>query len=112
MVNVTANLQTVSITVNLAGGSGNTNIPTFNYVSITQSNTTAAVPVLTMTQADVSEEFVRYIGTASAGVLTQSIVNNTDANTMTQVGWLKIYVRDDGNQIADGAYYIPFFSIA
>ena len=71
-----------------------------------------AVPVLTVQQLDVSEEFIRFIG-ASTTDASQSLV---DAANMTTpgalMGWLKIYVRDDQstNPITDGAYFVPFYA--
>lgn len=79
---------------------------------IDQSSTTAAVPVLTVDQADVSEEFIRFIGTSANGVLTQSIVEETDVATATRAGFLKIYVSDDGNQLTDQAYFVPIYTLA
>lgn len=81
-------------------------------VHIDQSSTTGAIPVLLLDQADVSEEFIRLIGTSANAVLTQSIVEAADVATFTPVGYLKIYVQDDGNQVADGAYYLQFGTIA
>ena len=79
---------------------------------VDQSSTTAAIPVLTVDQADVSEEFIRFIGTSANAVLTQSIVEAADVASFTVAGYLKIYVSDDGNQIADGPFYIAFGTLA
>jgi len=79
---------------------------------VDQPSTTASIPTLTLDQADLSEEFIRFIGTSTNGVLTQSIVDNADIISTTLVGWLKFYVQDDGNQLPDAAYYMPFYSIA
>lgn len=81
-------------------------------VRIQQGNSAGAIPVLELEQKDVSEEFLKLIGTASSGVLTQSIVNNSDVTTPTLQGWLKCYVQDDGNQITDQAYFIPIYTLA
>lgn len=78
---------------------------------IIQSNTSGAFPVLRLDQDDVSEEFVRYVGEAASGVLTQSIVNDDDVTTATLAGWVKVYVQDDGNQITDQAYYQPIYTL-
>jgi hypothetical protein len=80
-------------------------------LTIETVDATQAVPVLTMTQLDVSEEFIRFVGTAASATLTQSIVDVGDVTTPTLVGYLKVYVQDDGNQVTDGAYFIPFYSI-
>jgi hypothetical protein len=79
---------------------------------VDQSSTTGALPVLTVDQADVSEEFIRFIGTSADGVLTQSIVEDADVTTSTPQGWLKIYVQDDGNELTDQAYFVPIFTLA
>jgi hydroxymethylpyrimidine/phosphomethylpyrimidine kinase len=79
---------------------------------IDQYEDTGAEPVIVLDQADVSEEFVRMIGQAAAATLTQSLVNEADVTTPTRVGWFKVYVQDDGNQITDGAYYVPFYTLA
>ena len=60
----------------------------------------------------MSEEFIRFIGTAAAGVLTQSIVDEGDQASQTLEGWIKIYVQDDGNQITDQAYFIPIYTLS
>ena len=78
---------------------------------IDQSNSSGAKPVVTVDQADVSEEFIRFIGTSADGVLTQSVVEEGDQAGQTLAGWLKIYVQDDGNQVADAAYHIPFYTL-
>ena len=80
-------------------------------VHIRQNGTAAAKPVLSLTQLDVSEEFIRFRGTAASAVLTQSIVNVSDVLTETTRGYLKIVITDDGNQVTDGDYFIPFVSI-
>lgn len=78
---------------------------------VDQSSTTGAKPVLTVDQADVSEEFIRFIGTSADTVLTQSIVENADVTTATLEGWLKVYVQDDGNQLTDQAYFVPIYTL-
>lgn len=80
-------------------------------LDVDQFSTTAAKPTLVVRQADVSEEFVRFIGSAANGVKTQSIVKAADA-TPTLAGWVKCYVQDDGNQITDQAYYLPIYTLA
>jgi len=79
---------------------------------VDQSSTTGAQPVLLLDQADVSEEFIKFVGSAAAGVLTQSIVNASDVTTATVAGYLRVYVQDDGNQITDQAYYVPIYTLS
>ncbi len=81
-------------------------------VAIDQSSTTGAEPVLFLDQADVSEEFIRFVGTAASAVLTQSIVDEGDVTTATRAGFVKVFVQDDGNQITDQAYFVPIFTLA
>lgn len=79
---------------------------------VDQSSSSGAKPVLTVDQADVSEEFIRFIGTSTTDA-SQSLVDAADMEDPGSiVGWLKIYVQDDQgtNPITDGAYYIPFYS--
>lgn len=80
--------------------------------SIDQSSTSGAEPVLKLDQADVSEEFIRFVGSAAAATLTQSIVAEADVTTATRAGFVKVYVQDDGNQITDQAYYMPLYTLA
>jgi hypothetical protein len=77
-----------------------------------QASSTAAQPVLYLDQADVSEEFARFVGAASTAALTQSIVAEVAVTTASRAGWLKIYVTDAGGQIAATAYYMPIYTLA
>lgn len=79
---------------------------------IDQTSSTGAKPVLLLDQGDVSEEFVKFVGAAAAGVLTQSVVDEGDQASETREGWLKVEVEDVGDQIADQAYYIPIYSLS
>jgi len=81
-------------------------------LSINQSSGTGAKPVLLLDQADVSEEFIRFIGAAASGNLTRSLVAAGDVTTATIAGYLRVYVRDDGNQITDQAYYVPVYTLS
>jgi len=99
----------------LDGGTGNIGIglvaPTAK-LHVDQSSPTGNRPVATFDQADVSEEFTRYIGTAAEGVLTQSLVDNGDVGSAALIGWEKVYIEDIGNRITDGSYYRPFYSLS
>lgn len=87
-------------------------LATVGRITVNQSSTTGAVPVAHFTQADVSEEFLRFQGSAAAATLTQSIVAAADVATFTPAGYLKLYVIDDGNQITDQAYYVQIGTLA
>jgi len=79
---------------------------------VDQGTSDAAIPVLTVDQADVSEEFIKFIGESTTDA-SQSLVDAADMTTPGSiVGWLKIYVEDvqSTNPITDGAYFVPFYS--
>lgn len=96
-----------------------TNLGTFNYVhspmpgtaSIRQGGAAAALPVETLEQIDVDEPFWKVIGTAASGNVTRSIVDEDDVVSSTLLGWVKIEVKDDGNQIADRDYFMPVYEL-
>ncbi len=69
------------------------------------------VPVITIRQADISEEFIKFIGSAISGNAAQSLVKIADVNTSTLIGLVKISIQDNGNQIPTGNYYVPFFRL-
>ena len=79
---------------------------------IDQSSASGAKPVLYLDQADTSEEFVRYRGSAANLDLTTTIVEEAAVTTATRAGFLRVYVQDDGNQITDQAYYMPIYTLA
>jgi hypothetical protein len=81
-------------------------------LDVDQFQNSEAQPVLCLDQADVDEPFTKYVGTAAAANLTRSIVDNGDVTTATLVGWTKIEIDDIGNQVTDGDYYQPFYSLA
>ncbi len=77
-----------------------------------QAGTASAKPVLLVKQSDVSEEFVRFVGTSTTDA-SQSLVDAANMTTPGSiVGWLKIYVEDlaSSGAITDGFYYVPFYS--
>jgi hypothetical protein len=88
------------------------NVGPDSQLHVTQAGAAAAVPVLHLEQDDVSEEFIRFTGQAASTVLTQSLVDDGDVTTPTLVGWFKIDVQDEGDQITDGVYWVPFYSLA
>ncbi len=79
---------------------------------VDQSESGDAIPVLLLDQADISEEFISFVGTAAAATLTQSIVAEADVTTATRQGFVKIEIEDIGNQVTDQAYFVPFFTLA
>lgn len=119
VVSGVAGSETATTVLKLINGAGSVSysfrVTDFSFPvpgAIAQSSTTGALPVIKLTQSDVSEEFVRFIGTAAAATLTQSIVAEGDVTTATRAGFVKVYVQDDGNQITDQAYFMPIYTLA
>jgi len=79
---------------------------------IDQSASGAAIPALKLDQADISEEFIRFIGTAAVSDITQSVVAEASVSTATRAGFVKVYVQDDGNQITDQSYFMPVYTLS
>jgi len=95
----------------LFGKVGNVDSPGAQ-LDIDQASSTGAVPVLKLDQGDVSEEFIRFVGTSTTDN-TQSLIDAADLEDAGAiVGWLKIYVQDDQgtNPITDGVYWVPFYA--
>ena len=79
---------------------------------VDQFNTTAAIPVLTLDQADVDHVLIKVIATAEAAGADRTLVADSDYGTPGALtGWIQIEVTDIGNRIADGDYYIPFYAV-
>ncbi len=81
-------------------------------VVIDQLSTTGAAPVLTLDQADVDEDFFKFIGTSDTNV-DRALVDAVNFTTPGAiVGWLKVNVQDDQgtDPIVDGDYYVPFYA--
>jgi hypothetical protein len=86
------------LTVLAAGNVGiGTTAPTAK-THIDQSSTTGAIPVLTLDQADLSEEFIEFVGTVGAG-------NSIDTAAIgTYYGKVRVTVAGVGYK------YIPLYS--
>ena len=81
-------------------------------LTVDQVSTSGAVPVLTVDQADVDEDFFKFIGTSDTSV-DRALVDAVDFTTPGAIaGWLKINIQDDQSTdpITDGDYYIPFYA--
>ena len=77
---------------------------------VDQSSTTGAQPVLLLDQADVNEDYFKFIGTSDTSA-DRALVDAANFTTPGAiVGWLKINVQDDQGTapIPDGDYYISF----
>ena len=71
-----------------------------------------ALEVLKLEQQDTDDEFIHFQSSAAVGDLTRAIVDEGDQGSQTLEGWLKILVTDDGDQVADQAYFVPFYSLS
>ena len=86
---------------------------TLSSLTIDQTLTDAAIPVLTLNQADVDEDYLKIIGTSDTDA-DRALVDAANFTTPGAIaGWIKIYVQDDQatNPITDGDFYIPFYSV-
>lgn len=81
-------------------------------LDVIQTDTAGAQPVIVLDQDDVSEEFIKLYGSAASATLTQSFVDVGDVTSAVLKGYFKINVQDEGNQITDGAYYVPFYTLS
>ncbi len=92
--------------------SDGSNINVTGKLQVDQALTTGAMPVLTLDQGDISEEFIRLIGSSTTDA-SQSLVDAVDLTTPgTLSGWIKVYIEDVQvtNPITDGVYYVPFYT--
>jgi len=109
------NAITWFISMSIDAVTGNVSIGTstqYGQLFVDQVDPTATEPTLTLVQRDVSEELIYMASSAAAGVLTNTFVDVGDVAAATPVGYFKVYVKDDGNQIVDGPYYVEFNSLA
>ena len=72
----------------------------------------ANLPVLHLQQADVDEPFIVFEGDAANGDLTRDLVAEADVAVATRIGFHKVEVCDDGDQIVDADYFVPMYSLA
>lgn len=70
--------------INTQGGSG-----VFNSLDIDQASETGAIPVVTLDQADVSEEFVRFDAVEGVG----NPVEDVGAKTLTTTKFVKVNIN-------------------
>lgn len=79
---------------------------------VDQNSTTAAKPVMILDQADVDEDFIKFIGTSDTSVDRALVDAVNFPNPAAIVGWIKINVQDDqgSDPIVDGDYYMPFYT--
>lgn len=82
-------------------------------LDVDQASSSGAVPVITLDQADVDEDFFKFTGTSDTNV-DRALVDAANFTTPGAiVGWLKINVEDvqATDPITDGDYYIPFYAV-
>lgn len=81
-------------------------------LDVVQPSTTGARPVIRLDQADIDEDYFKFVGASDTNV-DRALVDAADFTTPGAiVGWLKINIQDDQatNPIVDGDYYIPFYA--
>ena len=80
-------------------------------LQVYQPAANGAMPVLLLDQADVSEEFISFVG-ESAADNTMSLVDAADLSIAGDIiGWARITVTDVASTggIVDGTYFVPFY---
>ena len=96
-----------------ASGNPPTSFPTIaGRLHVDQESTSGAKAVIALDQADVDEDYFKFIGTSDTSA-DRALVDAADFTTPGSiVGWLKINVQDDQatNPITDGDYFLPFYS--
>lgn len=88
------------------------NATTGTLIHAQQSSTTGAVSPLRVEQADVSEEMIKFTGSATADVLTQTLVAGASVSTATKAGFIRVHITDTGDVMTDGYYYLEVFTLA
>jgi len=79
---------------------------------VDQSNAGGAIPVLHLDQADEDVVLAKITAIAAAASADRTLVADSDFGTPgALVGWIQIEIQDDGNRVADGDYYIPFYAV-
>ena len=76
------------------------------------TDTSVGEPIMSLHQADVDEDFFKFVGTSDTNV-DRALVDAANFTTPGSIaGWLKILVFDDqsSSPIADGDYYLPFYT--
>lgn len=80
---------------------------------VDQKSTSGARPVIVLDQADVDEDFFKFIGTSDTSA-DRALVDAVNFSTIGALkGHLKINIQDDQgtDPITDGDYYIPFYAV-
>jgi len=98
---------TASILATTAAG-----LLTLKNLTINQTAAAGDACLVLRQTADTDKEFIRWWGEAAAADLTRNIVDEGDQASETRQGWLRIYVIDEGSQVGDGSYFVPFYSLS
>lgn len=82
--------------------------------SINQAASDGAVEVLTLTQADIDQNMIKYIGASSTATANQSLVNAGHFTTPGAItGWVQITIQDDSGStgaLPDTHYWMPLYA--
>ena len=74
-------------------------------------NSSTNIP-LTLVQRNRTEEIIKIQSRSESGAINRTLVDEGLVTTATRKGFIKVRVEDETNIIADGDYYIPFFTLA
>lgn len=80
-------------------------------LEVIQPGAGGAVAVLGLEQDDIGEPFIHYDGTSVNGAITGSLVDQGDQSGIAVEGWVRIQITDTAGNIANGDYWIPFYSL-
>lgn len=82
------------------------------YVDANKKLQAQAIPfALPLTAASTTAALLDFTGTATADVLTQTIVAGATVTTATEACFVRVNLTDLGDVQTDGAYYIQLFTI-
>ena len=83
-------------------------------VDIQSSGTGSSAKIpLKVKQADDATSIMKIEGKAVSGNITKSIVVDSSAVTRADIkGYMKVKIEDTGNQLPDGDYYIPLYTLS
>lgn len=81
------------------------------FLEVDRNSTSYALPVVSLRQRDVSEEFIQFRSSAAASNTVRALVNTADVSTVTAAAFARVEVIDDGGQITNTAYYIQLYTI-
>lgn len=80
-------------------------------LEVIQPGAGGAVAVLDLDQNDIDEPFIHFDGTSVNGAITGNLVDEGDQGGQTLEGWVRMQITDSAGNVADGDYWIPFYSL-